>query len=223
MKRTQLNFAIDVAAFVAFLFLLSTGLLLRYQLPAGSGGRHPGGSGRGAADRSVTLLWGWTRHDWGYIHYWIAGLLVAILAVHVALHWKWIVCVLRGAQGDTSGLRFGIGLASLLALMLLVAAPLLAPLVRLNRHDLQREQSTASSQDHSAAIEIRGSMTLNELAQATNRPVAQLLSELNLPTDVAPNERLGRLLRQHGLQMSDLRQILGADDYVAANEKETEP
>ena len=126
MKRTQLNFAIDAAAFAAFLFLLSTGLLLQYQLAAGSGGLQGRGSGHGAANRDVALLWGWTRHDWGQLHYWIAGVLIAILSAHLLLHWKWIGCMVQGAHSDASGLRFGVGAISLVGLVLLAMAPFVA-------------------------------------------------------------------------------------------------
>ena len=70
MKRTRLNFVIDAAAFAVFLFLVSTGMLLRYQLPPGSGGLHGRGVGYGESQQPVLLLWGWTRHQWGEIHYW---------------------------------------------------------------------------------------------------------------------------------------------------------
>jgi hypothetical protein len=207
MKRTQLNFAIDTAAFAAFLFLLSTGLLLRYQLPAGSGGMHGVGAGRGAADRPITILWGFTRHDWGAIHYWIAGSLIAILAIHLILHWKWIICVVRGTRPDSSGLRFGVGLAALVALVLIAAAPILAPIERISRGDLQRENPALESITLGPIAEIRGSMTLAEVAEAANLSVAQVLEELDLPSDVSPDERIGRLLRRYRLQMNDLRKI----------------
>jgi hypothetical protein len=219
MKRTQLNFVIDAAAFAAFLTLLSTGLLLRYQLPAGSGGLHATGTGRGAAERPISLLWGWTRHDWGAVHYWIAGVLVAILAAHVMLHWKWIVCVVRGAKSDASGLRFGIGLASLAALVLIAAAPLLAPVAQITRGELQQSRTVPDAVDRSS--EIHGSMTLAEAAATERMTVAELIAVIGLPADVSSDERIGRLLRRHGMQMSDLRRKLGADDYIAR--KETEP
>ncbi len=38
MKRTALNALIDTLAFVALVFIASTGFLMRYQLPPGSGG-----------------------------------------------------------------------------------------------------------------------------------------------------------------------------------------
>ncbi len=37
MKQVQRNFVVDLAAFVAFVLLTTTGVLLRYILPPGSG------------------------------------------------------------------------------------------------------------------------------------------------------------------------------------------
>jgi len=141
MKRSNLNFLVDAASFVAFLFLLSTGLLLRYQLPPGSGGLEGRGTGSNAAYRLVTLLWDRTRHDWGEIHFWIAVALVTVLALHLFLHWKWIVCAIRGTQSHASGWRFGLGLVSLLALLILAVMPLVAPTERATRHQLQQQTS----------------------------------------------------------------------------------
>jgi hypothetical protein len=220
MKRTQLNFAIDAAAFAAFLFLLSTGLLLRYQLAAGSGGLHAVGSGRGASERPIALLWGWTRHDWGQIHYWIAGLLIAILAVHLVLHWKWIICVVRGTRAETSGARFAVGIVSLAALVLMAAAPLFAPLERVPRGELQRQQSRPESATSNATNNLRGSMTVAEVATASDLSVAELVDAMDFPKSVDPNERIGRLLRQRGQQMSDLRRVLGLDERFSIKESE---
>ena len=49
MKRANLNFLIDTVAFVAFVLLISTGLLVHYVLPAGSG--------------HFSILWGMDRHE----------------------------------------------------------------------------------------------------------------------------------------------------------------
>jgi hypothetical protein len=205
MKRTQLNFAIDGAAFFAFLLLLSTGLLLQYQLPVGSGGLEGRGAGHGAGGREISLLWGWTRHEWGQIHYWIAGLLVTVLATHVILHWKWIVSVVKGAHNDSSGYRFGVGLASLVGLGLLAVMPLVSNTEHTTRRALveQRNSNAAISEGQQTA-DLRGSMTVQEVAQTIHLSVAELLGQLGLPADTDQSERIGRLLRQHGMQMSDL-------------------
>jgi Domain of unknown function (DUF4405) len=144
MKRTHLNALMDALSFIAFLLLLSTGLLLEYQLPPGSGGTHGFGMGRGAGGRTITLLWGWTRHDWGQIHYWIALALVAILALHLLLHWKWIVCTVRGQHSDASGLRLALGAVGLVFTILLVSAPLFSTTTSATRDQLQESKGAAA-------------------------------------------------------------------------------
>lgn len=83
--------AADVAAFVSFLFLLSTGGLLRWILPPGRGG-----GGRGWRAASAPEVWGLTRHEWGSLHFWISLVFLAAIALHLSLHWKWIAAGLGG-------------------------------------------------------------------------------------------------------------------------------
>lgn len=82
MLRNRINLLLDIVSLLVFLALLETGLLIRYVLPPGSTG------GRGLS------LWGWSRHDWGRVHWWLAVGLVALMLVHVALHWQWICTTL---------------------------------------------------------------------------------------------------------------------------------
>lgn len=212
MKRTQLNFVIDATAFAAFFFLLSTGALLRYQLPPGSGGLHGRGAGQGEAQQQVLLLWGRTRHEWGDIHYWIACLLMAVLALHLFLHWEWVFCVVRGRSTDASGLRLGLGLVGLCAVVLLAWVPWMSPTEQRTRGEIQ--ENNGSSRDalqdgEMLADEIRGSMSLQQIADRSGHSVSYVVDRLGLPKDVSPTAQVGPLLRTHGLRMSDLRQVIG--------------
>jgi hypothetical protein len=223
MKRSHLNLLVDAASFVAFLLLLSTGLVLRYQLPPGSGELEGQGSGPGAANRVVTFLWGQTRHDWGAIHFWIAVTLVAVLALHLFLHWKWIVCMVRGVNSEASGWRFGLGLASLLALVVLAAVPLAAPTDHATRQQLLQATSQQGL-DAADGNQLRGSMTLAEAAAETGVTVEYLRDQLGLDHDALPDERIGPLLRDSGKRMSDLRRLLATPTEPAApNDKEITP
>jgi hypothetical protein len=86
MRRIVFNFLIDFVSFVGVLGMITTGLVVRYILPAGSGGfRH-------RVDRT---LWSLSRHQWGELHFWVAAVLGALLVVHVALHWSWICHFVR--------------------------------------------------------------------------------------------------------------------------------
>ncbi len=32
---------------------------------------------------------GWGRHDWGDFHSWVSYAFLALIVVHLALHWRW--------------------------------------------------------------------------------------------------------------------------------------
>lgn len=115
IKKPTLNFAIDSAAFTAFLLLITTGVLMRYLLPPGSG--------------RISTIWGWNRHDWGDIHFWIAIIFLSISALHLVLHWEWVVCKIKGRKCEDSQARFRILLAvvAILTLIALALSPLLSP------------------------------------------------------------------------------------------------
>jgi len=206
LKRTHLNFVIDSLAFIAMLLLCSTGLVLAYQLPPGSGSPQGRGLGHSAADKTVTLLWGWSRHEWGDIHYWIAYVLLCLVALHVVLHWKWTVCVARGKPTDASPYRLLVGVTGLVFLVILTATPLLSSTTSVKRGELDRD-ATGSQADQSGNSAmgnesreqnptLRGSMTFQEISDATQTPVAEILRKAGLPETTSPSERAGRVLRK---------------------------
>jgi hypothetical protein len=76
------------------LAMAATGLLLKFVLPPGSRG------GQGLQ------LWGFTRHEWGDIHFWLSVAMGALFIVHVALHWTWVCTVVARwfrIEGASSG------------------------------------------------------------------------------------------------------------------------
>lgn len=96
MRREKLNAIVNIIGFGTFAVLTATGLVELMFLPPGTGGR-----GRGAGP-AVTAL-GMGRHDWGAIHN-VAGIaFLAIVVLHLVLHWRWIKCLprlLAAAQRD---------------------------------------------------------------------------------------------------------------------------
>ncbi len=79
MNRTVANIIIDLIAVLLFLGMIATGYLLRFALPPGSD--------------TTLVLWGCIRYQWGNLHLWISLGFLAVLVVHIALHWNWIVTV----------------------------------------------------------------------------------------------------------------------------------
>jgi hypothetical protein len=110
MRRQTLNFVIDALAILAFLTLVATGALLRFVLPPRSG---------------ALGLSGWNRHDWGDFHFQLSLVLVGLVAVHVALHWRWVYETVRGwlrpRKGERSPLRARTLVLSGTAFVLLIA------------------------------------------------------------------------------------------------------
>lgn len=154
MKRTQLNATVDAAAMIAFMLLASTGFVLQHQLPPGSGEAVGRGMGRGAMQRSIELLWGWTRHEWGEVHYWIAWVLLIVLSVHLLLHWKWIVCTVKGTKSDSSGWRFALGLFAFSLITLLMSLPLVTNTSTTTRQQLQQDRQDPARTEPTGAATI---------------------------------------------------------------------
>jgi len=73
-----------------FFGLLSTGLILKFILPSGSG-RIQRLSGRGFGGGKPVLTWfGWDRYQWLDGHFYIAMIFSALLIIHLILNWGWI-------------------------------------------------------------------------------------------------------------------------------------
>jgi len=95
-------YAVVAASFVVFLVEAVSGFVLWLALPNGSGG----GRGRGGLGGETFIF---DRHTWLAIHDWAAVVLVVLIAVHVAMHWKWIVrttrSLFRGSRRSIVGSR----------------------------------------------------------------------------------------------------------------------
>lgn len=88
MNKAAINLLIDIMAGALLTALVASGYILWIVLPPGTNRTHG--------------LLGWLRHEWGSLHAWIALFLLSILAVHVALHWRWLtiaICKRLGLGG----------------------------------------------------------------------------------------------------------------------------
>lgn len=117
--------------------MISSGFVLRYVLPPGSGRIAGDGSGYRAVLKPVAFLWGLTRHQWGEIHFWMSVGLMAILALHLSLHWSWIVCVIRRQPKEGSGVRFPLGVAGFIAIIFFALAPFLGKTEKIPRGQIE--------------------------------------------------------------------------------------
>lgn len=90
MRKHKINLIVDLAFLLLFVALGGTGLVLRYVLPPGSG-------------RGRSLVWGLSRHEWGSVHFWISAVAIALLLIHLALHWAWVWNSSLAALGRAPG------------------------------------------------------------------------------------------------------------------------
>ncbi len=190
MKRVNLNFIVDVLAFAGFVVLTTTGVLMRYILPPGSG--------------HYSTIWGLDRHEWGGIHFWVSVLFFSILTFHLMLHWRWIASVVIGRPREGSGFRAGLGIVGLATVVALASSPLLTPA---ERGTGDRGSSSLSAHPYED-LSIRGSMTLREVEDATGVPAGYIKESLELPGTISNEERLGSLKRQYRFELNDVREIV---------------
>jgi len=111
MSRSVFISLIDVVAFVGFVFLTTTGVLLHFMLPPGSG--------------RWSEVWGMSRHQWGDVHFWVSVVFFGVLAVHLLLHWRFVVTLFKGRMKEGARLRVALGLVGVITILVLALAPLL--------------------------------------------------------------------------------------------------
>ena len=111
MSRGPLNLLIDTLAAALLLTMAATGYVLRFPLRPGTNRTH--------------VLWGLSRHEWGELHAWASLGLLVVLAIHLVLHWDWVVTMIRRrfASIQSGGARSGrrAGLMTVAAIFLLAA------------------------------------------------------------------------------------------------------
>jgi hypothetical protein len=225
VNRSRLNFVVDLTFFVLLLAMLETGLIVRYVLPPGSGGRGRGGG--------LSLL-GLGRHEWGTVHFWLSIALLTVLLLHMVLHWGWVHSVAvrwfrrAGAPAERPAEQGSAWAAGVLFASVAVVAGLFvlsnrcvreerpsggpgAPGYRGGRASDGVDAAGAAAHEQAGATsdsDVRGNMTLGECACALDISVADITSALRLPSDTAPGEKLGRLGQTYGFDLQHVRTTL---------------
>jgi hypothetical protein len=128
MKKTDVNVIINVAAFILFLLLASTGLLIWLVLPSGHG---------------YLTIWGMNRHVWGDIHFWIALSFLVLIVIHLILHWSWIKSMLFSRSNKPLTNKNKVMILFIIFALIAAAAPFFSPVESTRSedgHQHQREQ-----------------------------------------------------------------------------------
>lgn len=80
MKRTVLNYIMDVPLLIQSFIVSLSGLILMY-------------GGRGAS------YLGLSTREWLYLHEKIGIIMIVFSLLHVLLHWRWLVCTTKNFLG----------------------------------------------------------------------------------------------------------------------------
>jgi hypothetical protein len=116
MKKAKLNLIIDVLLLLALAMIAGIGLLMKIVLV-------PGYMRREIYGRNVELFfWGLDRHQWGAIHFIISIVFIALIILHIVLHWQMIVGIYRNLIPNRS-VRWIIALILLAITILLSVFP----------------------------------------------------------------------------------------------------
>jgi hypothetical protein len=86
-NKTKINLVIDAIMLVLLMAIAGLGFLIKYVLIPGykRNTLYPG-------DVELYFL-GLDRHEWGSIHLWLSFVFIALMMLHIVLHWKMISCI----------------------------------------------------------------------------------------------------------------------------------
>jgi hypothetical protein len=223
LSRSRINFVIDALMFMCVSLIAGIGLLIKYVLL-------PGQERDEVYGRNVDLYFmGMDRHEWGSIHLIIAYIAIGLLALHIILHWNMIKGMFRKLVAN--GKQRVIAAAVFLALCFAFAAFSFCinpevreperkgrnqPEISTPMNDARKVEQDNGRKEHqgtgsglrASPIEVRGSMTLEEVSMEYHVPLEYLKQRLGLPAYVSARERLGRLRKSYEFRMSDVQRII---------------
>ncbi len=79
MEKSKINYFIDLLILIFFVINSITGLIIFFFLPTG------------VKRGGYQVFLGIIKQNWVIIHNWSGILLILLIAIHLILHWNWIV------------------------------------------------------------------------------------------------------------------------------------
>jgi cytochrome b subunit of formate dehydrogenase len=120
-RQTRANWLIDAAVFGGGLLAALSGIYFLF-LPSGGyrGGRNPA--------YGIEIFF--ARHTWSDLHVWTGVLMIVAVAVHFAIHWRWVKMMARrmigaltnGGSNMSKGAKFNLALDAVVAASFVVCA-----------------------------------------------------------------------------------------------------
>ncbi len=215
-RKAKLNFIVDSMGYLAFLFLISTGIIMEFILLPG----------RERVANDPTTLMSLSRHDWGEYHFWASVIFISAVVIHLFLHWSWLVGIFRNfmRQKPVTVLT-----AALLLPLIVAAIPLFGargfeeeeghsgggrrnanygiqaegnPIDHFNSNFDERESYNLNG------FMIRGRTTWREIETETGVKTEEVLSALGIQENVEKDERITNLRLKYDIGMNDIRRVV---------------
>jgi len=223
MKKTTLNFIINVFMFLCMSGIVGIGFLIKYTLIPGQERWIVYG------DNVELYLFGMDRHEWGTIHLIIGFVLLGLLVLHIFLHWKTITCqynriIQRKVVNKLMTILF-ITLCSLLIIVPFLVKPKVSKIEHgegreaTNDSQTKRERNTNEKEklkNSKQVVEIRGYMTFYDISKKYKVPTEYIKKTLNIPKSIPDKQRLSLLRKKYGIEMSNVEEIIR--EYQEKNE-----
>ncbi len=95
-SKANTNFMVDALMFLVMMALVGTGYVRKYVLLSGSASKATYGY-----KVNMTLL-GWNRDEWSIIHLYLGYFILALLVLHIILHWKQIKIMYKNLISQNS-------------------------------------------------------------------------------------------------------------------------
>ena len=236
MKKSTINFIIDVLMFICMAAIAGIGFLIKYTLISGQKRWIVYG------DNVELYLFGMDRHEWGSIHLIIGFILLGLLVLHIILHWKLVVSIYnRIIQRKLINRTVTILFTAICALFIILPFFIKPEISKIehgrgrqissdtiltneesnmtNQHDkeeLNHIKSIKIHQHSNSAFEIKGYMTLEEVSKKYKVPTNVIKKKLNIPESVPDNQRMSWLRKKYNIEMSDVKEII--NEYQKQNE-----
>jgi len=95
MTKAKTYFVLAVSMALLGLAEAISGFVLWLGFPSGGGGGGGRGWSGGWGGGGELTYWAISKHTWIGIHDWVAVALIVLVIIHVILHWKWIVRMVK--------------------------------------------------------------------------------------------------------------------------------
>lgn len=144
--RDKFNLLIDLLLTLALALIAGIGFLIKYILPPGRERILKYG------DNKDLFFLGLDRHQWGGIHLIVALAMLGLLLLHILLHWKTLLCLMRKAIPATGLRRFLWAIVGILSFAFLLFAFFISPEQREAGDFLHRNSHSSPAQPRTPSL-----------------------------------------------------------------------